>query len=354
MIDSKDIIKTGVKTDWIELGLEYALKSWTYTYNRMGSGNPYSRIEKIILGLMAENAFIDYLKKNNIEYDELGKTMWYQKDLYDVGIGKYRTDVKSNHINFGALRGLKKINEIDLKSIEENDFSWFLDCTALVPLDQISKKTERKEKIYIFPFSEGKTKAKSSESKGAIVHAFWDYDWLKKSDYKDSPQLGRLIFEFNNDNANTEEFKIIIYGTTEPKKFVRETVSIRPGKKTLTSNSFYQVFSLRLLLPDIPFGFGNLKIITATRLIETVCGSFGFKNHREDEELILDYNNWHEVYCYNPNVYLTGYINERDFRVKGKKYPRFSKNIKQYPETKVDNLGIDVKKLSPLSELEDI
>jgi len=354
MIEAKDIVKIAVQKDWIESGLDYALKSWTSTYNRMGSGDPYSRIEKITIGLMAENAFIDYLRKNNIEYDELGKTMWYQKDLYDVGIGKYRTDVKSNHINFGVLRRSKKVNEIDLNDIENNDFSWFLGCTALVPWDQISKKTERKEKIYIFPFSEGRTKAKSSESKGAIIHAFWGYDWLKKSDYKDDSQIGKLFFNFNNDNAGTEEFKIMIYGTTGPKNFVKEIVSIRQGNKIVTSNSYYQVFSIRLLLPDVPFGFGNLSIKTATGLSENVCGSFGFKNHREDNEIILDCNNWQEVYCYNPKVYLTGYINEKEFRVKGKKYPRFSKNVKQYPETKVDNIGIDVKKLYPLNELEDI
>ena len=103
MITASDIVKIDVEKDWVEQGLDYALKSWPYTFNRMGSANPYSRIEKIMLVGMAEDAIKNYLNNNGIEFDELGRTMWYQKDRYDIGIDKYKVDVKSNYLN-SAIR----------------------------------------------------------------------------------------------------------------------------------------------------------------------------------------------------------------------------------------------------------
>ena len=82
-----------------EKGLDYALKSWTSTFNRMGKPNPYSRIEKILIGIIAENAVENYLRDCEIPYNEKGKTRWYEKDRYDIGIGNYAIDVKANFLD---------------------------------------------------------------------------------------------------------------------------------------------------------------------------------------------------------------------------------------------------------------
>jgi len=353
MIESNDVIKVEVKDDWIEQGLDYALKSWPYTFNRMGSANPYSRIEKIMLGIMAEYAIVDYLNKNEIKYDELGKTYWYQKDIYDVGIGNYKIDVKSCYL---------KPEKVDGKTIEEfrnNNFEWLLGCTGLVPQDQMSRKLDRGEKIYIFPFITGRTDAKESQAKGSIIHAFWGYEWLKKAEHKDDESLGKLTFKFNKggDDYKSEENKeleIEIYGTSEPKSFANETISIKPNEKITTEQDYHQVFSIRLLKNDIQFNFGNLVITSESGLEESIGGHYRFNTERHDGDLILCNNDWMDVYLYDGFVYIPGYIKEKEFRVKGKEYPRFSKDIRQYSDTLVDNWGVDIKELNPMSNLRDV
>lgn len=76
MITTDDIVKLPVKEDSLKVGLDYALISWTSTFNRMGKPNPYKRIEKILLGVAAENEFIEYLKTKHTKYELKGRTRW--------------------------------------------------------------------------------------------------------------------------------------------------------------------------------------------------------------------------------------------------------------------------------------
>ncbi len=68
----------------------------------MGKPNPYTRIEKIILGLIAESAVEEFFIYNNIKYNTSGKTRWYEEDRYDIGIGKYAIDVKANFLDLNS------------------------------------------------------------------------------------------------------------------------------------------------------------------------------------------------------------------------------------------------------------
>ncbi|KAA6340378.1 hypothetical protein EZS27_011753 [termite gut metagenome] len=134
MVNQNDIVKVDIDDSFFSKGLEYALISWTSTFNRMGKPNPYSRLQKIILGIIAEKAFEGFLTKNNIDYETNGKTKWYEIDRYDIGIGGFAIDVKANFLDLNS----PFIRSKQQNHLFDNKESWFLKCHALVPLDQFN------------------------------------------------------------------------------------------------------------------------------------------------------------------------------------------------------------------------
>ena len=60
---------------------------------------------------------------------------------------------------------------------------------------------------------------------------------------------------------------------------------------------------------------------------------------------------WGNIWIYDSLVYFTGYISKTDFIRKSIIIPRFSKDVKQYKETKVINRGMFIKDLLPLKNL---
>ena len=81
-------------------GMEYAKTSWAYTFNRRGTPNIISRLEKIALGVgIGEPSLASFLEKDKINYDLSGRTKWYQSDIHDFLINGYKTDVKVIFLN---------------------------------------------------------------------------------------------------------------------------------------------------------------------------------------------------------------------------------------------------------------
>lgn len=338
-----NIIK--IQDDWFKNALHYALKSWTSTFNRMGKPNPYTRIEKIILGLIAESAVEKYFIDNNIEYNTSGKTKWYEEDRYDIGIGKYAIDVKSNFLD------LNNPYIISQYVNNPNKIEWIKNCHALVPLDQFNpgkniRRKIKKEKVYIFPFIIGKF----SETTGTdcLVHAFWDYKWLKRAEYKNLKHLGNLNITY----TGTKPAKIRIYGTKDKKQIAIEDIIIDQSSK-ITENNFFQVFAIRWLgeQPD-----GKLTIKSNTlNLEEMIFPENKFELIKgADSKYVPKHNDWQNLAFYNGEVILTGWIDENEMRLIGNKVPRFSKNILQYQETKVDNWGCKISELKSMDTIKTL
>ncbi len=336
-----------LKKEWFELGLEYALKSWTSTFNRMGKPNPYSRIEKIILGLIAENAVEQYLIDNNIPYDTTGKTRWYEEDRYDIGIGKYAVDVKANFIDIQS-----PFIQSQWNSLFESKDDWYNECHALVPLDQFNpaksdrRKSDKKEKVYIFPFIEGEFHKNNDSNRS--IHAFWDYRWLKKGQYKDLPERGKLNITCDGKLTNC---KLLIYGTTDEKNLVVEEIEIK--NRNFTSNRFYQVFSI-FLNGKLPTGI--IKVHSnELQLTERILPNFTFELNRDDSgNYFPSQNNWQNIEIYNCSIKLLGWIKESRLRIIGRQIPRFTHTLRQYQETKVDNWGCIISELNPMNTLNEL
>jgi len=348
MINASDIITEEIHDNWIRLGLNYSLISWTSTFNRMGKPNPYSRIEKIMLGIIAELAIEKYLTDSKIKYETKGKTKWYEADRYDIGLNGYAIDVKSNFLDLNSQYIINKLSN----NLFEDKFKWFLKCHALVPLDQFNpgtneRRAHKRDKVYIFPFIEGAFSHENHQK--PLVHCFWDYKWLKRAEYKDLPKLGKLSVEYHGKLKNAS---VKIYGTTEKNKSCIEELHLISGKNT-TSNDYFQVFSVEWLCdtpPDsrVSFFSKNLK------LSENIKPEFTFELEKTDECYWPRENNWQSLKLFNSKVHLLGWIYEEDFRIIGTEQKRFTKTIEQYSEIKVDNWGCLVRELEPLKALSKI
>lgn len=346
MIKAKDIVSIKFNPKWFKSGLEYALKSWTSTFNRMGKPNPYTRLQKIIIGIIAENALEYYLIDNGIPYETNGKTKWYEEDRYDIGINDYALDVKASFLDLNSEFIIRRLNDMFV-----DKYDWFVNCHALVPLDQFNpgknkRRVHKRDKAYIFPFVEGCFI--NNEKNDCLVHTFWDYKWLKKGEYIDLQHLGKIKIQYDGDyNASG----IKLYGTTDKKEICVETIKLNE-RILYTTNNFYQIFSIQW------FGkkpSGVLKIQSKALGLEEIIkpkNTFILKNTENGYQPLE--NNWQNISIYDCSIYLLGWIHEESMRVEGQKYPRFTHTIGQYSETKVDNWGCLISQLNPMKNIKQI
>lgn len=343
MLKSRDIEEIQCDLSHFVEGLDYALISWTSTFNRMGKPNPYLRLQKIIIGIIAEKAVEKYLSSNNVSYETAGKTKWYQTDRYDIGINNFAVDIKSSFIDLDALYFVK-----EYIPNQNNCGDWFLKCTALVPLDQFNpgkneRRAHKRDKIYLFPFVEGYFN--TTLSNNFLVHTFWDYRWLKRAEHKNSANVGNLKISYSG-TLNNSTLKV--YGTTKKNEICIEEISLDKSN-IISKNNFFQVFSILWIgsAPD-----GNLTIRSlGEHLKETIKPEKSFILEKTDNGYWPLENNWQSLEIHACKVHLAGWIYEEDFRVIGKEFKRFSKNILQYSETKVDNWGCAIKELNPMSSI---
>lgn len=347
MITANDIVTIELEKNWIRAGLNYALISWTSTFNRMGKPNPYSRLEKIVLGIIAELAIEKFLTDSKLDYETHGKTKWYEEDRYDIGINGFAIDVKSNFLDTRSPYIISKLN-----NLFEDKLNWFLKCHALVPLDQFNpglnqRRAHKRDKVYVFPFIEGHFIEDSFEP--PLVHTFWDYKWLKRAECKDLPNLGELTIEYDGTLNNAS---ITLYGTTSKNQSCIEKI-ILTSNKLSTKNNFFQVFSIEWTGTKKPDG--NLKISSKViKLKEIIKPESKFELEKNDEGYWPIENNWQSIKINNAKVHLLGWIYEEDFRIVGKEQKRFTKTIEQYSEIKVDNWGCLVKDLEPMNKISKI
>tara|TARA_B100001248_G_scaffold255023_1_gene234234 strand:- start:94 stop:1125 length:1032 start_codon:yes stop_codon:yes gene_type:complete len=333
---------------WFEKGLDYALKSWTSTFNRLGKPNPYSRIEKILIGIIAELAVENYLKASEISYDEKGKTRWYEKDRYDIGIGNYAVDVKANFLDLNSNYIQKIFSENNIRH------QWLNKCISLVPLDQFNpakkdRKINQRKKVYVFPFIEGCFNENIINSSN-LIHAFWDYRWLKRAEFKTYGPLGKLKISYFG--SLDENQKIILYGTSKPKQFIKETIFLN-NNRIITKNKYHQVFSIRLIgKPD-----GSLKIESSEqKLSEVILPDCNFELEKNliTSKYVPKENNWQNLSLNSVKIYLCGWMKDEDLRILGRSYKRFDKSIPQYSEIKIDNWGVEVSELNHMKSIKSL
>jgi hypothetical protein len=213
-----------------------------------------------------------------------------------------------------------------------------------VPADQVAAKNRgstKAGKAYVFVFVEGTV---ASNPKKHVMHAFWDYRWLKKAEHKDAPFLGELTFS----SSTKKELELTIYGTSEPKKAVIEKIKLLNGS-AISKNKFHQVFALYAEsgLPD-----SNLIVKSkSSGLEEVIKPELSFDVDNSVKPLKLINNEWNSVDVQIDFCYIAGWVDKEDFLVISKEYPRYTKIFEQYEDTLTSNFGCEVIKLEAMSHI---
>jgi len=316
MITKEDIFRVDVSEQMILDAVHYAEKSLHYTFNRMGSSNLYDRVRNIVKGLIMESAFKRLLDYHNVQYDLLGNTHWTKKDRYDVGIGGHKFDIK------GCF-----ITETWKATAIKQDPGWLLDCSALVPSDQIHTKSLKSDDLYVFPIMTGEMERSNEpdlftlDRYRYLIHCFWNYAWIKNDEWKNR---GKLTIESKLDH----NLHLRVGGQGENIELVVEEFNLAPGSKVTTKNEFFTV------------------LFTQTNAI--LHGEVIVQSKKIPEAERIGPNDWGNIWFYDGIVYFTGYLPKHEFKTKAVEIPRFYKKCKQYGETKTVNHSVPVKDLNPL------
>jgi len=316
MITRNDIFIVDITDQMILDAVHYAEKSLHYTYNRMGSSNLYDRVRNIVKGLIMESAFKRLLDYNNVQYDLLGNTHWMKKDRYDVGIDGHKYDIKGCYIT-----ETWKVTAI------KQDPGWLLDCSALVPSDQINSKSLKSDDLYVFPIMTGEVERSNEPDLFKIdryrylIHCFWDYTWIKNDQWI---SRGKLTIE----SKLNHYLHLRVGGLGENKELVVEEFNLAPRSKVITKNEFFTVLFTQT---------------NANSQGEVIVQS---KKIPKPEQ--IGPNDWGNIWFYDGKVYFTGYLTKQEFKARSVEIPMYYKKCKQYGETKTINHSVPIKDLNPL------
>jgi len=358
VVKEEDILVVKTKDEWITPGVEYAEKSWSSTFNRMGKADIYYRMRKIVTGITVQRCFEHQLKDRNIKYKTKEREKWYETDRYDILVDSRKYDIKSNFLDASDIGSV----------LSPTNIKWLFDCSALVPTDQLYSRTLKEDDLYIFAFMMGKIhklygynpKAVLSRLLGdkdgkRIIHGFWDYEflkppkWTKEHGFKD---LGHIMIKSTSVKDSGKGF--IIGGTRAQKEFQFEEITLERKltyAEAVTTKEFFQLFFLRPLDNNIPDGKLTIEC-EKSRIQEIIEPRGGFETLREKKkkgkrELKLLQNDWDDIWLYDSHIYIVGYMSKGEFKEKSEELKRFDKTVKQF-EIKADNNRLYVPQLRPI------
>lgn len=318
MLTKNDFIRIPYTPDLSTGGIAYACRSLPHTYNRMG-GSDANRMRRIVGGIAAELAFRRYLSEHQIPFDVKGATPFTDPDKYDVSLGGRRCDLKSF-----LLTRKSQINEL------KRDLGLLLNASALIPSDQFAATTHNDSDLYIFAFLTGlhaasqTDMAKASEAGNPLhlIHTL-PKDWAKPERWH---PLGKLALKSDSEEMLTIE----LGGQDAERKFLSQTITLEPHKRTQTEATFHTL------------AYAHVDKMPNARV--------GIHSPEKDETYIIGSHDWGNIQVYGMSILLTGYLTRAEFRQKAREIPVGSR-VYQYSSTKTKNLGVPVHELRPMKHL---
>jgi hypothetical protein len=322
-LNKNDIKVLSVKDEFVEDGTKYAEKSWVYTFNRMGKADIYERMKNIVKGIIPQSAIEYLLKKNRIKYETKDRKRWFEINRYDIFVEGRKYDIKANFID---------TRRPEFSTLSPTNLEPLLDCSALVPTDQLHSRSMGDKDIYIFCFITGRANdlygynpkevlvRRLNQIDGRwILHGFWEYEFIKPPKWIQQygkKKLGRISLRSSSKHDDGKEF--LIGGTIEEKKFLTEKITL-DKQKASTEN-------------------------------ETIKPRGGFNIQKVKGEFQLIQNDWNDIWFYDGTIYIVGYMTKEEFKRKSKEIKRFDKTVKQF-EPKTDNNRLYVYDLHPIREI---
>jgi len=318
MLSTTDILRLPYTADLTEGGIAYALRSLTYSFDRVGN-SPYDRLRRTVASVAVELAFRRYLSRQNIPFEVKAAAPFTDRERYDVSLGGRRCDLKSYLISHRS-----QITEM------RRDPSILLNAPALVPADQHAGDGHLRNDIYIFGFLSGLIAASQADLKKAaetkqpyyLVHVLPEA-WCKPVNWN---PLGALTLK--SDSA--EELLVEINGQAEAREMKRKIISLPPKTKVTVDESFYSISNV------------HIRRIADARV--------GIHCESIKEAHVITPLEWGNIWVYGMDIFLVGYLSYEDFGHRAVALAPNS-NVFQYEHTRVKNLSLPVSNLKPMKKL---
>jgi len=318
MISVSDLIHLPYTRDLTEGGIAYALRSLSYTYNRMG-GSPYERLRRIVAGIAVELAFRRYLVEQSIPFDVKGATPFTDPDRYDVALGGRRCDIKSFMITYREqIAELKRNPQVALNA------------PALVPSDQNAAEGHADHDIYLFAFLSALVAASQNDLQKVLrtnqphylIHAMPER-WLRPAQWN---PLGELVLK-----SDSEETQIVeLGGQVEGREMRTSIVELPPQTRVTIKENFYSL------------AYVHVKSQPGARI--------GIHSSILQERHIISKLDWGNIWVYGLDILLAGYLTRGEFNRNARAILPGTR-VFQYDRTRTKNLAVNVAELKPLNEL---
>lgn len=318
MLTHADFLHLPYTPDLTEGGVEFALRSLAYSYEREGR-SPYGRLRRLVANVAVEVAFRRYLSQNGIPFDVKASTPFTDREQFDVVLDNRRCDIKSFLIS----------HREQIKQIRQNP-AVLLDAHALVPSDSHAGDGHSYNDIYLFAFMNGLVAASQTDLQKAIakkqphhlVHAM-PIAWRKPVNWN---PLGALTLK----SESAEELIVEVNGQDEAREMKRVVLSLPPGGKVRLDESFHSVTALHSRrIPD---------------------ARVGIRCERFDEAHLIVLHDWSNIWVYGMEILMVGYATYEEMGQRAMLLQPNSRTF-QYDRTHVKNLAMLVSKLKPMKNL---
>lgn len=320
MLSHSDFLRLPYTPDLTEGGVEFALRSLAYSYEREGR-SPYGRLRRLVANVAVEVAFRRYLSQNGIPFDVKASTPFTDRERFDVVLDGHRCDIKSFLIS----------HREQIKQIRQNP-AVLLDAHALVPSDSHAGNGHSYNDIYLFAFMNGLVAASQADLQKAIAKQQPHYlvhvmpmTWRKPVTWI---PLGTLTLK----SESAEELIVEINGQDEAREMKRKVVSLPPGVKVTLDESFHSITALRVRrVPEARVGIR--------------CEGLN------EAHLIAPYE-WSNIWIYGMDLFMVGYATYEEMGQRAMLLQPNSKTF-QYERTHTKNLALPVSRLKPIKKLLD-
>lgn len=318
MLKATDLLHFPFTPDLTEGGIEYALRSLAYSFEREGR-SPYERLRRTVANTAVELAFRRYLSQQNIAFEVKASTPFTDKERFDVFLDNQRCHIKSFLIS----------HRNQIMDIRKNP-AILLNTPALVPSDHHAADGHTYNDIYIFAFLSGLIAASQADLQKAIsakqphylVHVLPEA-WRKPLHWN---PLGTLTFK----SESEEELMVEVNGQDESREMKRKVLSLSPKRKVTCDESFYSITSL------------HVRRIPEARI--------GIRCDIIKEPYIISPLEWSNLWVYGMDIFFAGFISYQEFSQQAKTLLPNSK-VFQYERTRVKNLSMPISSLKPMQKL---
>jgi len=318
MISPSDLIHLPYTRDLTEGGIAYALRSLSYTYNRVDS-SPYNRLRRTVAGTAVELAFRRYLTEQKISFEVKSGLPFTDAIQYDVTLGGRRCDMKSFLITYREqIAEMKRNPQV------------VLNAPALVPSDQNAAEGHSDQDIYLFAFLAGLVAASQSDLQKVLhtnqphylIHAMPEM-WLRPAQWN---PLGTLVLK--SESAETQIVEL--GGQVEGRELRTSIVELPPQTRITVKEKFYSLAYVHVKSqPDARIGIHS-SILQQRHIISEL--------------------DWGNIWVYGMDILLAGYLTRGEFNRNARAILPGTR-VFQYDRTRTKNLAVNVAELKPLNEL---